>query len=150
MTFVSVSASDTTAKQIDSGTDLPELTFKKNIYSEVDYYYYDMKPPEQEITMSEEIYREHDDLLLSSKPRKQYSSDTEFVNYYFEPLTPTYRFLDKERQHRWNNVSFDYTLSQLDSSLYYKTEMFGLNFKAKAQSDVFDESSVLFNWNKNF
>lgn len=145
-------AGDTSVEtQTDTYSELVILTYDKDFYPEIDYRYYsEMKLAEEDISLSKEFHREYNDSPVQTKPQKQFSSDTAFVKHYFESLAPVYQFLDKERKYRWNNIAFDYTLSELDSSLYYKSEMFGWNFKAEAKSEAFDKSSVLIHWKRNF
>lgn len=80
----------------------------------------------------------------------QFSSDTAFVDHYIAPLGPTYRFLDRDRQHEWQKTTLKYTFIDLDSSLSYKSTMMGWDFKAEAEGEVLDESSLSLNWSRHF
>lgn len=80
----------------------------------------------------------------------QFSSGTTFVNYYLAPLGPTFKFLDRDRRHAWQRTTLKYTFIDLDSSLSYKSTMMGWDFKAMAEGEVMDESSLSLNWSRHF
>ena len=145
-------ASDTATKSMASSSESSVYHPENDRFSSIDHwYFYQIKPPDPDWSLSEEFYKEHDDEPVETvSPLVRFTSDTQFVDYYLKPLEPTYEFLDKERDYHWRNFTFEYTLSELDSSLYYKMKMFGWKFKAEARSEITEETSVRFNWKKTF